>query len=114
MPRCWPPPARHRGRRAAASTSRRRPSTRSSATAALPDDLPYVTGAIGLLGTKPSYEMMQDCDTLLMVGSGFPYSEFLPADGKARGVQIDIDAAMLSLRYPMEVNLHGDAAATLQ
>jgi pyruvate dehydrogenase (quinone) len=82
--------------------------------AVLPDDLPFVTGGIGLLGSKPSYEMMQACDTLLMVGSGFPYSEFLPPDGQARGVQIDIDPSMLSLRYPMEVNLHGDAAATLQ
>jgi len=82
--------------------------------AVIPDDLPFVTGGIGLLGTKPSYDMMQDCDTLLMVGSGFPYSEFLPADGQARGVQIDIDASMLSIRYPMEVNLHGDAAATLR
>jgi pyruvate dehydrogenase (quinone) len=80
----------------------------------LPDDLPFVTGGIGLLGTKTSYDMMQACDTLLMVGSGFPYSEFLPADGQARGVQIDIDASMLSIRYPMEVNLHGDAAATLR
>ena len=82
--------------------------------AALPDDLPFVTGGIGLLGTKPSYDMMQDCDTLLMVGSGFPYSEFLPADGQARGVQIDIDPSMLSIRFPMEVNLHGDAATTLR
>jgi pyruvate dehydrogenase (quinone) len=82
--------------------------------AVLPDDLPFVTGGIGLLGTKASYDMMQDCDTLLMVGSGFPYSEFLPKDGQARGVQIDIDASMLSLRYPMEVNLHGDAQATLR
>jgi len=82
--------------------------------AALPDDLPYVTGSIGLLGTKPSWELMQDCDALLMVGSGFPYSEFLPPDGHARGIQIDIDAAMLSIRYPMTVNLHGDAAATLR
>ena len=82
--------------------------------AALPDDLPFVTGCIGLLGTKPSYEMMQSCDTLLMVGSGFPYSEFLPKDGQARGVQIDIDASMLSLRYPMEVSLHGDAGTTLR
>jgi pyruvate dehydrogenase (quinone) len=80
----------------------------------LPDDLPFVTGGIGLLGSKTSYDMMRDCDTLLMVGSGFPYSEFLPADGQARGVQIDIDAAMLSIRCPMEVNLHGEAAATLR
>ena len=68
----------------------------------------------GLLGTKPSYDMMTECDTLLMVGSGFPYSEFLPKEGKARGVQIDIAPDMLSLRYPMEVNLVGDAAETLR
>ena len=80
----------------------------------LPDDLPYVTGSIGLLGTKPTDEMMSACDTLLMVGSGFPYSEFLPKEGDARGVQIDIDAGMLSLRYPMEVSLVGDAATTLR
>src|SRR5205823_3420354 len=69
---------------------------------------------VGMLGTKPSWDMMQDCDTLLMVGSGFPYAEYLPRTGQARGVQIDIDASMLSLRYPMEVSLHGDARATLQ
>jgi pyruvate dehydrogenase (quinone) len=82
--------------------------------AALPDDLPWVTGSIGLLGTKPSYELMTSCDTLLMIGSGFPYSEFLPKEGDARGVQIDIKADMLSLRYPMEVNLVGDSADTLR
>ena len=82
--------------------------------AVLPDDLPWVTGTIGLLGTKPSYRMMTECDTLLMVGSGFPYSEFLPEEGQARGVQIDIDPRMISLRYPMEVNLVGDSAATLR
>lgn len=82
--------------------------------AALPDDLPYVTGSTGLLGTKPSWDLMQDCDTFFMIGSGFPYSEFLPAEGKAKGVQIDIDARMLSLRYPMDVNLVGDSAATLR
>jgi pyruvate dehydrogenase (quinone) len=81
--------------------------------AAVPDDLPYVTGSIGLLGTEPSWEMMENCDTLLMVGSAFPYSEFLPAEGQARGVQIDIDGRMLSLRYPMEMNLVGDSKATL-
>ena len=81
---------------------------------ALPDDLPYVTGSIGLLGTKPSYRLMTECDTLLMVGSGFPYSEFLPEEGQARGVQIDIEPEMLSLRYPMEVNLVGDAKETLR
>ncbi|HVE05807.1 MAG TPA: thiamine pyrophosphate-requiring protein [Paraburkholderia sp.] len=82
--------------------------------AALPDDLPWVTGSIGLLGTRPSYEMMSACDTLLMIGSGFPYSEFLPKEGDARGVQIDTKADMLSLRYPMEVNLVGDSAQTLR
>ena len=82
--------------------------------AALPDDLPYVTGSIGLLGTKPSWDMMMGCDTFLMVGSSFPYSEFLPKEGQARGVQVDIDSRMLSIRYPMEVNLAGDSAATLK
>jgi pyruvate dehydrogenase (quinone) len=82
--------------------------------AAVPDDLPYVTGSIGLLGTEPSWEMMEACDTLLMVGSAFPYSEFLPKEGQARGVQIDIDGRMLSLRYPMEMNLVGDSRATLR
>jgi pyruvate dehydrogenase (quinone) len=82
--------------------------------AALPDELPWVTGSIGLLGTEPSYKMMMECDTLLMVGSAFPYSEFLPKEGKARGVQIDIDASMLSIRFPMEVGLVGDAAETLR
>ncbi|NLR97206.1 thiamine pyrophosphate-requiring protein [Rhizobium sp. P38BS-XIX] len=82
--------------------------------AALPDDLPWVTGSIGLLGTEPSWDLMRDCDTLLMVGSGFPYSEFLPEEGDARGVQIDLRPDMLSLRYPMEVNLVGDASTTLQ
>ena len=82
--------------------------------AVLPDDLPWVTGSIGLLGTEPSYDLMMECDTLLMIGSGFPYSEFLPEEGQARGVQIDIAPDMLSLRYPMEVNLVGDAAETLR
>ena len=82
--------------------------------AAMPDDLPWVTGSIGLLGTEPSYKLMTECDTLLMIGSGFPYSEFLPEVGKARGVQIDLKADMLSIRYPMEVNLQGDSAETLR
>ena len=82
--------------------------------AALPDDLPWVTGSIGLLGTEPSYKRMTECDTLLMIGSGFPYSEFLPEEGQARGVQIDLKADMLSIRYPMEVNLQGDSAETLR
>ncbi|MBB1154642.1 MULTISPECIES: thiamine pyrophosphate-requiring protein [Amycolatopsis] len=80
----------------------------------LADDLPYVTGAIGLLGTRPSYEMMRDCDTLLIVGSNFPYSQFLPEYGQARAVQIDIDGRFIGMRYPTEVNLVGDAAATLR
>lgn len=81
---------------------------------AVPDDLPYVTGAIGILGTAPSSALMNECDTLLMVGSSFPYAEFLPPEGQARGVQIDRDGAQLALRYPMEVNLLGDSRATLQ
>jgi pyruvate dehydrogenase (quinone) len=72
-----------------------------------------VTGAIRPLGTEPSWGLMQGCDTLLMVRTGFPWSEFLPEDGATRAVQIDMEASMLSLRYPTEVNLHGDAAATL-
>ncbi len=82
--------------------------------AVLPDDLPWVTGSIGMLGTKPSWDLMAECDTLLVVGSGFPYSEFLPKEGQARGVQIDIDPGMLSIRYPMEVNLEGDSGETLR
>ncbi|HJV52598.1 MAG TPA: thiamine pyrophosphate-requiring protein, partial [Noviherbaspirillum sp.] len=82
--------------------------------AAVPDDLPFVTGSIGLLGTKPSWDLMTECDTLLMVGSSFPYSEFLPKEGQARGVQIDIDGRMLNLRYPMEIGLVGDSRDTLR
>jgi pyruvate dehydrogenase (quinone) len=82
--------------------------------AVLPDDLPYVTGAIGLLGTKPSWDLMMNCDTLLMVGTNFPYSEFLPKEGQARGIQIDIDGRMLGIRYPTELNLVGDSAETLR
>jgi pyruvate dehydrogenase (quinone) len=81
---------------------------------ALPDDEPFVTGCNGLLGTRASYEMMRDCDTLLMVGSSFPYSQFLPEYGQARGVQIDIDPTMIGLRYPFDVNLVGDARMTLR
>jgi pyruvate dehydrogenase (quinone) len=82
--------------------------------AALPDDLPYVTGSIGLLGTKPSNDMIEECDTLFMIGTSFPYSEWLPEPGQARGVQIDIDGTMIGIRYPMEVNLVGDAKETLE
>ncbi|MET9905374.1 thiamine pyrophosphate-requiring protein [Streptomyces sp. NPDC006476] len=80
----------------------------------LSDELPYVTGSIGLLGTRASYELMRDCDTLLTIGSSFPYTQFLPEFGKARGVQIDIDPHMVGMRYPYEVNLVGDAKATLE
>lgn len=80
---------------------------------AVPDDLPWVTGSIGILGTKASWDMMSDCDTLLMIGTGFPYAEFLPKEHQARCVQIDIDAGMLSIRYPADVNLHGDSALTI-
>jgi pyruvate dehydrogenase (quinone) len=82
--------------------------------AIVPDDLPFCTGTIGMIGTQASDTMMKECDTLLMVGSSFPYAEFLPEEGQARAVQIDIDATMLSLRYPMDVNLAGDARATLR
>src|SRR5438132_12410014 len=82
--------------------------------AVIPDDLPFCTGPIGLLGSKPSWDMMEQCDTLLVVGSSFPYSEFLPKEGVARGVQIDIDPKLVSVRYPMEVNLVGDSAETLR
>ncbi|MGH7476696.1 MAG: thiamine pyrophosphate-requiring protein [Longimicrobiales bacterium] len=82
--------------------------------ACLDDDLTYVTGPIGLLGSKPSHTLMTGCDTLLMIGSSFPYSEFLPKEGEARGVQIDIEAKMLSIRYPMEVGLVGDSRDTLR
>ena len=80
----------------------------------LPDTLPYVTGSIGLLGTRPSYELMRDCDTLLVIGSSFPYTQFLPEFGKARAVQIDVDPSMVGLRYPFELNMVGDSAETLK
>ena len=82
--------------------------------AALPDELPFVTGGIGLLGSKPSWQMMNDCDALLMVGTTFPYAEFLPRDGQARAVQIDIEPRNVGMRYPTEVNLIGDSAQTLR
>lgn len=82
--------------------------------AAMPDDLPFVTGSIGYLGTSASNQMMEECDTLLMVGSGFPYTEYLPKPGQARGVQIDINGRMLGLRYPMEAPLVGDSTETLR
>lgn len=82
--------------------------------AVVPDDLPYVTGSIGLLGTKPSWDLMSECDTLLMVGSSFPYSEFLPEEKQARSVQIDLEGKMLGIRYPIDVNLEGDSKETLK
>jgi pyruvate dehydrogenase (quinone) len=81
---------------------------------ALPDDLPFVTGSIGLLGTKPSQEMVSGCDTFFMVGSSFPYAEWLPEPGSARGVQIDVDGRLVGMRYPMEVSLVGDSRDTLR
>ncbi len=81
--------------------------------AALPDDLPWVTGSIGLLGTRASYQLMKECDTLLIVGSTFPYAEFLPREGQARAVQIDLHARNISMRYPIEQALLGDSAETL-
>jgi pyruvate dehydrogenase (quinone) len=80
----------------------------------LPDDLPFVTGPIGLLGSKPSDDMVMNCDTLLMVGTSFPYAEWLPEEGKARGVQIDIDGRMIGMRYPMDAHLIGDSRETLR
>ncbi|WP_205501834.1 thiamine pyrophosphate-requiring protein [Rufibacter psychrotolerans] len=82
--------------------------------AVLPDELPFVTGGIGFFGTTASHQMMENCDTLLMIGSSFPYAEFLPKERQARGVQIDLDGRMLSIRYPMEVPLIGDSAETLR
>ncbi len=82
--------------------------------AAVPDDVPFCTGSIGLLGTKPSWDMMQEADTLLMVGSSFPYSEFLPKEGQVKAVQIDLLGRMLSIRYPMDLALEGDSKESLK
>ncbi len=81
--------------------------------AVVPDDSPYTTGGIGLLGTKPSQEIMEECDTLLIVGSSFPYIEFLPKPGQARAVQIDVDPKRIGLRYPVDVGVVGDATRCL-
>ncbi len=81
--------------------------------ACVPDDSEFTTGGIGLLGTKPSQEALENCDTLLMVGTSFPYLEFLPKPGQARGVQIDLDPARIGLRYPVEAGLAGDCKRTL-
>ncbi|MGH2972446.1 MAG: thiamine pyrophosphate-requiring protein, partial [Gaiellaceae bacterium] len=80
----------------------------------LPDDLPYVTGSVGLLGTIPSADMMAGCDTLLMIGTSFPYAEFLPKEGQAKCVEIDLNAAFIGIRYPNDVSLIGDAKETLK
>ncbi len=82
--------------------------------AAVPDDSPYTTGSIGLLGTRPSQEALEECDTLLMVGTSFPYIEFYPQPGQARAVQIELDPMRIGLRYPVEVGLVGDSHRTLQ
>jgi pyruvate dehydrogenase (quinone) len=81
--------------------------------AAVPDDVPFCTNSIGLLGTRPSWEMMQGCDTLLLVGTAFPYSEFLPEEGQAKAVQIDLLGSQQSIRYPIDAILTGDAKETL-
>jgi pyruvate dehydrogenase (quinone) len=82
--------------------------------ACVPDDSPYTTGGIGLLGTRPSQEAVENCDTLFLVGTSFPYMEFYPEPGRARGVQLDIDPVRIGLRYPVEVGLVGDSRRTLE
>src|SRR5919108_179402 len=82
--------------------------------AAVPDDSPYTTGGVGLLGTRPSQEALEECDTLLMVGTSFPYIEYYPKPGQARAVQIELDPMRIGLRYPVEVGLVGDSRCTLQ
>src|SRR5262249_54153968 len=82
--------------------------------AAIPDNSPYTTGGIGLLGTRPSQEALEQCDTLLMIGTSFPYIEFLPRPGQARAVQVEIDPRRIGLRYPVEVGLVGDSHRTVQ
>ena len=81
---------------------------------AVPDDLPHVTGAIGLLGTEPSHKMIMGCDTLFMIGTSFPYAEWLPEEGQAKCVEIDIDGSMIGVRYPNDVSLVGDSQDTLR
>ena len=80
----------------------------------LSDELPWVTGSIGLLGTRPSYEMMRDCDTLLTVGSSFPYTQFMPEFGQCKSVQIDVDGRFIGMRYPYDINLVADAKSALR
>jgi pyruvate dehydrogenase (quinone)/pyruvate oxidase len=80
----------------------------------VPDDSPFTTGGTGLLGTRPSEDVLNECDTLLIVGSSFPYVEFYPKPGEARAVQIDLDPTRIGLRYPVEIGLAGDARRTLE
>src|SRR5438445_12353024 len=82
--------------------------------AVLPDDSLYTTGGVGLLGTLPSQEAIEDCDVLFLIGTSFPYLEFLPKPGKAKGIQVDIDPLRIGLRYPVDVGLVGDTRRTLQ
>src|SRR5206468_4904672 len=82
--------------------------------ASVPDDSPYTTGGIGLLGTLPSQEAIDNCDTLFMIGTSFPYMEFLPKPGSVRGIQLDTDPLRIGLRYPVEVGLVGDSRKTLR
>ena len=82
--------------------------------ACVPDDSPFTTGSVGLLGTRPSQEAIENCDTFLMIGTSFPYMEFMPGPGQARAIQIDIDPTRIGLRYPVEVGLVGDCKRTLQ
>src|SRR5205814_6140689 len=81
--------------------------------AAVPDDSPYTTGGIGLLGTAPSQDAMQECDTLIIAGTSFPYIEFYPKPGRAKTVQIDLDATRIGLRHPADVGLVGDCRTML-
>jgi pyruvate dehydrogenase (quinone) len=80
----------------------------------VPDDSPYTTGSTGLLGTKASIEALEECDTLLIIGSSFPYIKFYPKPDKVRGIQIDLDPAHIGLRFPVEAGLVGDSKRTIQ
>src|SRR5438067_12796767 len=121
MPASRSPSSSARGRSMPPTNSRRLPKSWARriikallGKAAVPDHSPYTTGGIGLLGTKPSQEAMEDCDTLLMVGTSFPYIEFMPKPGQARGVQIELDPKRIGLRYPIEIGLIGDSGRTLR
>src|SRR5438067_6045834 len=121
MPASRSPSSSARGRSMPPTNSRRLPKSWARriikallGKAAVPDHSPYTTGGIGLLGTRPSQEALEACDTLLIVGSSFPYIEFYPKPGQARAIQIDDDPTRLGLRYPVEVGLVGDSRRTLQ